>query len=451
MKSFIIKTLGCKVNQFESDVLAAKLMALGWRRADAAGRPADLCIVNTCTVTGRGAMQSRQMIRRLKRENPDAFLIATGCYATTGPVELAETGCVDRVVPHADKHRLPAMVADLAACPPDQENGPPMSSVDTDDRFAGLCACFAGVSRTRPFLKIQDGCNAFCTYCIVPHARGESVSMKPGDVMAAIGSLGNAGYHEVVLTGIHLGAYGLDLSPPTSLHALLCRILESGHIRRVRLSSIEPGELTDELIQLAADHDGICDHFHIPLQSGADGILKKMGRPYSSAFFAGRVNRIKTLIPNAAIGVDVLVGFPGEDDGAFEETYNLIDTLPVTYLHVFPFSPRQGTPAHDYGGQVPDSVIKERTARLRRLGNVKKEKFSAGQRGRTLDIAIEGERDRRTRLLKGVTTNYLTVLLDGDDGIKGDVVTVVIEEPVSGLWVRAQVKGRVKGLDILVD
>ncbi|MDY6823618.1 MAG: tRNA (N(6)-L-threonylcarbamoyladenosine(37)-C(2))-methylthiotransferase MtaB [Thermodesulfobacteriota bacterium] len=439
MKTFIIKTLGCKVNQFESDVIAAELMALGWKRAEAEGASADLCIVNTCTVTGRGAMQSRQMIRRLNRENPGALMVATGCYASVAPAELRDTGCVDRVVPHAEKHRIPAFVAEMVR----PETSEPASicerAVAAEDRFESLRSGFAGVSRTRPFLKIQDGCNAFCTYCIVPNARGRSVSMAPDDVMAAVRSLRDAGYHEVVLTGIHLGAYGLDLSQRISLYSLLCRILDSGCIKRIRLSSIEPKELTDDIIQLAANHEGICDHFHIPLQSGAAVILKQMGRPYTPSFFADRVWQIKESMPNAAIGADVLVGFPGENGAAFEETAALLAGLPIAYLHVFPFSPRRGTPACDYEDQVPNIVIKERTARLRKLGNAKKAAFSAAQQGMRGHVPVEGERDPRTGLLRGVTGNYLTVLFEGPDTLKDAFVPVVVGEPVAGLCVKGRV------------
>ncbi|MDY6903051.1 MAG: tRNA (N(6)-L-threonylcarbamoyladenosine(37)-C(2))-methylthiotransferase MtaB [Thermodesulfobacteriota bacterium] len=439
MRTFIIKTLGCKVNQYESEVISAGLVASGWERAAGSWGPADLCIVNTCTVTGRGDMQSRQMIRRLRRENPQSIVIATGCYATTGAEELDATNCVDRVVPHSDKHRVPAIAEGIMAHHP-VASGPLERTHGFFECRLTMPGTDASGSRTRPFLKIQDGCNAFCTYCIVPYARGRSVSMPPDDVLAAVRALGDAGYHEVVLTGIHIGAYGLDLSPPTSLYALLCRILESGNIKRIRLSSIEPRELTDDLIQLAADHDGICDHFHIPLQSGADAILKKMGRPYMSSFFADRVERIKALMPHAAIGADILAGFPGEDDRAFEETCDLIVSLPVTYLHVFPFSPRKGTPAWDYSDHVPPAVIKERTTRLRHLGNAGKTAFSAGEQGRILYVPVEGKRDQDSGRLKGVTANYLTVLFDGPDDLKGAFVPVKIGNPVKGLCVRAQVE-----------
>jgi threonylcarbamoyladenosine tRNA methylthiotransferase MtaB len=309
----------------------------------------------------------------------------------------------------------------------------------SSDMFACFSAMPVGGSRARPVLKIQDGCNAYCTYCIVPYARGKSVSMSPERVLDAVRQFSAAGYPEVVLTGIHLGAWGLDLTPPQSLYRLLVMIDDTAAIGRVRLSSVEPCELADEIIGLAATSRRVCDHFHLPLQSGSDTILKRMTRPYTAAFFKDRVKKIKAAMPDAAVGVDVLVGFPGEGDREFEETLALLNNLPVSYVHVFPFSPRPGTPACDFDGQVPPSIIRERCRVIRQLGAVRREQFSRRQKGRIATVRIEDERDRLSGCLKGVTSNYLTVLADGDDTLRNQDVRVRIGDPFVGLRVRAEI------------
>ncbi len=434
--TFTIRTLGCKVNQFESEAIAGLLSAAGWVQVD--DGPADLYIVNTCAVTGRSAQQSRQYLRHYRRENAQAVIIATGCYATVGKNDINKIGCVDCIVSHAAKYKIPEIAARLVQAS-DTESLPHF--VD-DGSAKDMFVCFSTMpvqgSRTRPALKIQDGCNAFCAYCIVPYARGRSVSMPPEHVMAGIEQFSSAGYAEIVLTGIHLGAYGLDFSPPLSLYELLCRIDETTAIGRIRLSSIEPCEISDDIIDLASRSPHICHHFHIPLQSGSDTILARMGRPYTADYFKGRVKKIKGAMPDAAIGIDVLSGFPGESELEFEQTMALIDEIPASYLHVFPFSPRPGTPAAKFSDQVRQSIIKERCRLIRQLGEVKRARFCREQTGRILPVRIEDKRDRATGRLKGVTSNYLTVLVDGEDAPMNQDVFVRIGERVEGLRVWAE-------------
>ena len=279
-------------------------------------------------------------------------------------------------------------------------------------------------SRTRPVLKIQDGCNAACTYCIVPLARGPSRSLPPNDVIAAVRAVSEAGFHEIVLSGIHLGHYGRDLSPRTSLVELLSRIEQSTVLPRMRLSSLEPLEFTDELIERMTESPRLCHHFHIPLQSGDDLILKKMRRPYTSDEFKQLVFRIHDRIPDAAIGVDILVGFPGETDEAFNNTYECIRSLPVSYLHVFPFSARPGTPAAGYARRVPSEVIKTRCEHMRRLGKMKRMRFNQNFIGRRIPILVENTRHKATGFLKGISSNYLTVLIDTDDSLSNQILSV---------------------------
>ncbi len=278
--------------------------------------------------------------------------------------------------------------------------------------------CKGATPRTRPFLKIQDGCNAFCTYCIVPYARGRSRSLPMEAVLESIGRLKADGIHEIVLTGIHIGHYGLDLKPETCLTDLLAAIESAGLMERIRISSIEPAEVSDELIDRVAGSRVFCHHFHIPLQSGDNDVLKRMNRPYTRELFYDLVSRIHDRIPDAAIGADVLVGFPGESDAAFDQTFSLIESLPITYLHVFPFSPRKGTPAYGFSDQVPHAIVKTRCSALRTLGKAKKKSFYRSHIGKEVEILIEGVRDEATGLLKGLTSNYIPVMVEGKDHLR---------------------------------
>ncbi len=421
MKTFYIKTLGCKVNQYESDGIAAGLEHSGLIRAKT-GRSADVCIINTCAVTSKAAMQSRQAVRRLRRDNPDAKIIVTGCHAQTAPETIRQIGDRVELVSHQDKTRLARHLAS------DPDPFPlPFQPADhsPDNRFQGFAHPVSG-SMTRAYLKIQDGCDAFCTYCIVPHARGSSVSMPPDMVMHHVQALGNDGFKEVILTGIHAGRYGRDLNPPTTLMALLQTIQDRKPVHRIRLSSIEPNEIDDRLADLAGPDGILCDHFHVPLQSGDDTILKKMKRPYTAALFREVICRLHEKQPFAGIGVDTLVGFPGETDARFENTYALIEQLPVSYLHVFPFSPRKGTPAFSFKPRVPDSVITERCRRMRDLGRQKQDAFIKANQGRPLEALVQHQTDRSGRL-KAVTRNYLTLYLKKDPSLKGTVVTVTYD------------------------
>ena len=416
MKKFTITTLGCKVNQYESEQIAKALVEAGFICLDAAlpveGSRADLCIINTCTVTHKASMQSRQAIRQAIRNHPDAVIIVTGCYAQTEPEAIRKIEGVHHILPHREKNQIPALCASLletADIASDAGETTPHST------FPWV----AGANKTRPFLKIQDGCDAFCSYCIVPYARGRSRSMAANEVLEQLEQYNKNGFHEVVLTGIHLGRYGRDLLPPTSLFDLLKQIQSRQSMTRLRLSSIEPLELTRDIIKLVAGSQGaaveICSHFHIPLQSGDNTILNKMNRPYRREAFKELVKDIKEALPEAGIGCDVLIGFPGESDEAFENTRQLIRELPLTYLHVFPFSAREGTPASRFPGKVPQQVVKERCREIRELGQRKRNAFLESQVGRPATVLVENRRDRQTNRLKGITSNYITVLMEGDD------------------------------------
>jgi threonylcarbamoyladenosine tRNA methylthiotransferase MtaB len=283
-------------------------------------------------------------------------------------------------------------------------------------------------NRTRPFLKVQDGCNSFCTYCIVPYARGRSRSMPPEEVVRHLHQLSALGYHEVVLTGIHLGAYGLDLEPASHLLALLERIENEQPLKRIRLSSIEPNELALPIIELVGASKMFCPHFHLPLQSGDDAILEKMHRPYTADFFKRQVRAVVSRVPHAAIGADILIGFPGEDDSAFEHTARLLEDLPLSYLHVFPYSRRPGTPACHFPDQVSEGIVKERTARIRAIGVAKARSYRQNAIGKRTEVLVETRRDKATGLLKGMTANYLSVYLEGGDSLMNTIVTARVDK-----------------------
>jgi len=406
---FSILTLGCKVNQCESEQIAASIEALGLLRA-AEGEKADICIVNTCAVTGRAAMQCRQAIRHLSTAHPGIRVIVTGCYASTEPEVLSGLPGVVRVIGNDRKAETAAVVAQVLGLDAADRCG--KTSILTPTKGNPPKASPGG-HRTRPLLKIQDGCDSFCTYCIVPYARGRSRSIPPGDILDALCAYEAAGFREVVLTGIHIGRYGLDLSPRLDLHALLSMILDRRLSLRVRLSSIEPTEMTEAIVELMAQSGGsLCPHVHIPLQSGDDGILGAMHRPYSAGLFADVVRMVRRRMPDAAIGSDVLVGFPGETAEAFANTRRLIESLPLTYLHVFPFSPRPGTAAFHLPNRVDADIVKSRCAVLRAIGKRKKAEFAATLIGTTTTVLIESKADPRTGWSRGLSPHYQQVAIE---------------------------------------
>jgi threonylcarbamoyladenosine tRNA methylthiotransferase MtaB len=433
MSNFIIKTLGCKVNQFESEAIAEQLIKHGWNSVQKYTQ-ANVCIINTCTVTEKASMQSRQIMRQAIRNNPKIRLIITGCYAQTefqnilkidGIAEGIENGLCE-IICHSNKHKIAeAILANQCSKKSHLSN---IVKNSFEDTFLKEMPINLSKSRTRALLKIQDGCNAFCTYCIVPLARGQSRSLPSAKVLNNLTKLKDAGYLEVILSGIHLGAYGLDLFPKTCLFELLQLIDQKKCIKRLRLSSIEPKELSLEIIKLVANSNIFCNHFHIPLQSGDDNILKRMKRPYDSKLYKNIVYNIHETIKNPGIGADVLVGFPGETEKSFEKTYSLIKELPITYLHVFPFSPRKNTLAATYSDQVPLKVQKERCQRMILLSNEKKTNFYKKFIGQSVEILIENKTDKQTGLLKGLTSSYIPIFVDAGDNLGNTIKTVKIEK-----------------------
>jgi threonylcarbamoyladenosine tRNA methylthiotransferase MtaB len=421
MVRIAIATLGCKANQYDSEMIRERCEEKAFRIVPFS-QPADIYVINTCTVTGKTDYQSRQLIRQAHRRNPNARIVVTGCYAQVAPEKLREVPGVSWVVGTSEKRSIAELIASSSwPDAPHAEVGP----VRQEGSFgAKPMTGFAG--RTRFFLKIQDGCDARCSYCIVPTARGASRSMPPEAVQAQLRAISTAGFTEVVLTGIHLGAYGLDLSPPGSLLNLLQEIERVNPIARLRLSSIEPNEVTPDLVEFIAHSSMVCPHLHLPLQSGDDTILGKMNRPYRAEDYRQLIHVLRKEIADIALGVDVIVGFPGEGDAEFSRTLALLEELPVTYLHVFPFSLRPGTPAAVFSDHVDAQTRKARVARLRTLSAKKRTEFYYQYLDRPLEVLIEAARDKRTGLLKGFSRNYIPVLIEGDDSLNNREVSVTV-------------------------
>jgi len=421
-RSFKIITLGCKVNQYESAYLKDSLLNAGWYEASKNER-ADLTLVNTCIVTQKASYQSRQAVRKAIKENPSGMTSAIGCYGQVFPDELSKIPGLNLIAGNTVKGQLPDILTNRM-----HDGQLRLISEDfTSDATFEALPVKGFLNRTRAFLKIQDGCRSFCSYCIVPFARGPVRSLYPAKVLSMLKSLSIEGFKEVVLTGIHLGMYGLDLDHDMDLKGLLTLINKEELPLRIRLSSLEPTEIDQDLIDMMASEEWLCRHFHIPLQSGDDKILKGMNRDYTAREFAGLVEHIHKKIPLAAIGLDTMAGFPGEDDRAHQHTCSLIHELPVSYLHVFPFSPRKGTAAAGFSDQINQNVIKERAAELRILGDKKREEFYRSCLGKAFLVLAEGWHSEREKMIKGLSDNYLRVIFPSPEFIKNSLLQIRME------------------------
>ena len=420
-RTFSITTLGCKSNQYDSATLAADLTGVGLTRFD----PADagdshVVIINTCMVTGSSEAQCRKAIRQARRATPNAMLVVAGCMSKGSREDIEAMDEVDLIIEPSDKGKLPGLLG-LG-----DEGGwtdwPEDPAVEVDDRDRG-------------FLKVQDGCNAACTYCIVPSVRGRSRSLEPERVLNAIGKLMESGFGEVVLSGIHLGQYGTGLPRGNNLETLLDRYLELDLPGRLRLSSLEPLEITDSLISIVGNARGrICRHFHIPLQSGSDKVLAAMNRPYRRDQFSETVHKVRDSMPGVGIGCDVICGFPGETDEDFTATLDLVDGLGLPFIHAFPYSPRPGTPAADLRDDVPHQVKKERVAALTAAVSKHRVDFAKNLLGQSVEMALESRTDEKGRIV-ALADNYLrgAVVAGGHEpagtlvdtsvtGVQGDVL-----------------------------
>jgi threonylcarbamoyladenosine tRNA methylthiotransferase MtaB len=411
MNSVALTTLGCKVNQCESAFLEEKLSEAGFLLCSFAEK-ADLYCINTCAVTSRAAMQSRQLIRRAVRQNPKARVVVMGCYPQIAAEEIATIPGITHVLGTTEKLSLLDYLA------PPEANAPPWIHLK-DARKAPeptplVFSSFA--HRTRAFLKIQDGCDAFCSYCVVPYARGRSRSISLQSILAQVQRFLDHNYQEIVLTGIHLGHWGLDLKPRQGLVDLLRAIFHQSPPARFRLSSLEPGEITPELLELVATTPELCPHLHIPLQSGDSSVLSRMNRHYHPNLYRELVLGAIHQMPDLAVGADVLVGFPGETDECFQNTYQLIESLPLAYLHIFPFSPRPTTPAAHMKEQVAPALIRQRCQSLRELDQKKRLTFLQRFLGKIRPVLVENRRDQASGMHCGFSDNYLPVLVQANSG-----------------------------------
>lgn len=394
-------TFGCRCNQADSAAMREGLRRRSMSES-ANRRDAGLIIVNTCTVTQRSDQQARQAIRRLHREYPDARIIVTGCYAERDPEVLAAMPGISLVVGNVDKERLPAIIESES---PDSQ-GKIIHTPLAESRDCLLPPMSQTGGKTRPLVKLQDGCDAHCSYCIVPKVRGPGRSARAEDVLAEVRSLVGGGFQEIVLTGVHLGAFGLKLKDHARLTDLLSRIVQIPQLGRIRLSSIEPMHFDRTIADLAANNPVFARHFHIPLQSGSDRILRLMRRPYTAARFRDLLRYIQARLPDAGLGTDVLVGFPGETEEDFAETCELIEDSPLTYVHVFPYSPREGTVAFSMPGRISSQVMKRRVNTLLEISRRKNLSFRRRFVGRVLPaITLSHEEELGSSLV--LTGNYI--------------------------------------------
>ncbi len=420
-RTVAIATLGCKVNQYESTALAGMFRARGYRVVDFKDR-ADIYVINTCTVTHLGDRKSRQLIRRASGSNPGGLVVVTGCYSQVSPEEVLGISGVDLVTGTAEKSRLVDMVEQL-------EKGRKVNAV-TDSRAHAVYGeiPFAPAGRVRAFLKIQEGCDNFCSYCIVPYARGPLKSRDPAGIMEEARRLAASGYREIVLTGIHTGAFGKDKIGGLNLAGLLEELAKIEGLARIRLSSVEPMDITGELISVLAQGPPLCPHLHIPLQSGDDGILGAMKRGYSSGDFRRLMAAVKENIKDVSVTTDVIVGFPGEGEENFLNTYNLIRELEFSSLHIFKYSPRKGTPAAEFPGQTPPGVKEDRRKRLAELGRLLAADFASRYLGKIVEVLVEETVEGDPGLVRGHTANYLLVAFPGDEKMRGGFVDVMPEK-----------------------
>lgn len=423
MSSVAFHTLGCKVNHYETEAIWQLFKENGYSRTEFE-KQSDVYVINTCTVTNTGDKKSRQVIRRAIRQNPDAVICVTGCYAQTSPAEIMAIPGVDIVVGTQERTKMLDYIQQY------KTERKPINAVGNimKNRVYEELDVPSFTDRTRASLKIQEGCNNFCTFCIIPWARGLMRSRDPQEVVRQAQQLVDAGYMEIVLTGIHTGGYGEDLKDYNL--AQLLRDIENNvkGLKRLRISSIEASQLSDEVIDVLRDSKIVVRHLHIPIQSGSDTVLKRMRRKYTMEFFANRLDRLRVALPDLAITSDVIVGFPGETEEEFMETFNFIRDQKFSELHVFPYSKRTGTPAARMENQVDEDVKNERVHRLITLNDQLAVEYASRFEGEVLEIIPEEayKQDSAANMVEGYTDNYLKVVIPGSEDLIGKLVRVKI-------------------------
>ena len=424
-------TLGCRTNQHDTAEMQTLLEQEGFVMVNQREK-ADAYVINTCTVTQKSDTSSRQAVKKSLELNPDALVVFTGCYAQLNPQEAAALPGLDLVLGNADKLEIAKLLkTKLRRWKKSEITEIVMSDIHKKRIFRTIpVKSFQGI--TKAFIKVQTGCNEKCSFCTVVRARGKSVSDNRGNILNNIQEAINSGFKEITLTGINLGTWGMDIGETFS--SLVQDIIQLPGDFRVRLSSINPMEIDNDLIRLIAETEKICSHLHIPLQSGDNKILKQMRRNYTREQYIEVIHRAINAIPNLGLGADVIVGFPGETDAAFENTRNLIEELPFSYLHVFSYSPRRGTEANDYKDDIPGNIKKERNKILTQLIKEKGLEFRNKSLNTIATVLIENQRDKNNGKLKGHTDNYIPISLDGPDPLKNCLIPITLQN-ISGNFV----------------
>jgi threonylcarbamoyladenosine tRNA methylthiotransferase MtaB len=417
-KKVVLETIGCKVNQYETEAVAQLFRQRGYEIVSTR-EEADIYILNTCTVTSASDRKSRQAIRRFKRDNPQGIVAAMGCYVQEETEEVRQIPEVDVLVGVAGRDRIVDLVEEA------MEGQRQELILSLKDSVFEELPFGTQRERTRAFLKVQDGCDNYCTYCKVRLARGPSRSRSPASVFREVETLVDGGYREIVLTGVHLGGYGRDLDGRWDLARLLKDLASIPGLDRLRISSVDPQEVTPQLLAVIADSHNICPHLHIPLQSGSNRILKAMGRRYTREEYLDIIAEAKGAIPRLAVTTDIIVGFPGEGEGDFQETIQLVEEVGFSRLHVFTYSPRAGTPAAKLQGQLPKAVKEERSRRLIALGKELQHAFHRSLVGTKQQVIVEGVQGQG---YEGLTDQYVRVLLPGSQELIGQMVLVEIAE-----------------------
>lgn len=418
MKKVASHALGCKVNQYESEAIAELFAERGYEivRID---EYADIYIINTCTVTNFGDKKSRQLIRKVKRQNPDSIVAAIGCYAQTQPEKIKEVDGVNLVIGTKGRKDVVDLVEKYS-----KDNGvvSTVGEISNEHTFEHLSIQkLAG--RTRAYLKIQDGCSQFCSYCIIPYARGPVRSRNAQDIIDEVHNLAKNGFREIILAGIHVASYGKDLIDTTLLDVIK-RVQDIEGIERIRFSSIEPNIVTQQFVSELSKMDKVCDHFHLSLQSGCDRTLKRMNRKYDTAKYTQSVELLRKYFPDAAITTDIIAGFPDETDEDFEESIAFAEKIGFAKIHAFPYSPKEGTPAAKMQNQILNAVKDERTARLIELSDKMADNFINGFIGKTMTVLYE--KQVSDGVYEGYTTNYIRVHSNSVKNISNSIVKTKI-------------------------
>lgn len=418
MKKVASHALGCKVNQYESEAIAELFAQKGYEIVDI-DEWADIYIINTCTVTNFGDKKSRQLIRKVKRQNPEAVVAAIGCYAQTAPDEIKNIEGVNLIIGTKGRKDIVDLVESYV---PEMGVVSTVGQIAKEREFEHLTISKLA-DRTRAYLKIQDGCSQFCSYCIIPYARGPIRSRDPEDIMDEVKVLAENGFKEIILTGIHVASYGKDLKGVTLLNVIK-RVQAQEGIERIRFSSVEPNIVTEEFASELSKLDKVCDHFHLSLQSGCDRTLKRMNRKYDAAGYERAVEILRKYFPNVAITTDIIAGFPDETDEDFEKSLEFAKKIGFSKIHAFPYSPKRGTPAAVMPNQILNAVKNERTSRLIEASDRMADEFIKSFEGRAMPVLYEREIEHN--IYEGYTTNYIRVLSESSENIKNKILDTEI-------------------------